>query len=181
MEHGNHKLVPNKLAYFSSRGSVTKINPIFFWLNIYQLNRPICNTLVGLFYTTKESNIHDWHVTSFLLQCKPNTLPKKGVASTHEYVGECTLMMTYVKIKRYARKRIYYGCLVRIEKSIPQDHCLALLGKASWCQTVTLGQIFLSAPHTHEKFIYSPTLPSWLSPRYVLVNRIIIMTILLWL
>ena len=31
------------LAYFSSRGSVTKINPNFFWLNIYQLNMPICN------------------------------------------------------------------------------------------------------------------------------------------
>ena len=29
-------------------------------------------------------------MTSFLLQCKPNTLPEKGVASTHEYLGECT-------------------------------------------------------------------------------------------
>ena len=43
MKTGNHKFVPNKLAYFFTRGTVTKINPIFFWLNIYQLNVPICN------------------------------------------------------------------------------------------------------------------------------------------
>ena len=45
----------------------------------------------------------------------------------------------------YARKRIYHGCLVRIEKSVPRDHCLASLGTASWCQTVTLGRFFY--PH----------------------------------
>ena len=32
--------------------------------------------------------------------------------------------------KVYARKRIYHCCLVRLENSIPQDHCLASLGKA---------------------------------------------------
>ena len=31
---------------------------------------------------------------------------------------------------------------------------LPSLGKASWCQTVTLGQIFLSAPHTRGRFLY---------------------------
>ena len=30
-----------------------------------------------------------------------------------------------LEFKRYARKRIYHGCLVRIDKSVPQDHCLA--------------------------------------------------------
>ena len=43
MENGNDNFVPNKFAYFSTRESVTKINPIFFLLNIYQLNMPICN------------------------------------------------------------------------------------------------------------------------------------------
>ena len=47
------------------------------------------------------------------------------------------------------------GCLVRIEKSIPRDHCLASLGKASWCQTVNLGWIFLSTSHTNERFLQS--------------------------
>ena len=32
---------------------------------------------------------------------------------------------------------------------------LGILRKASWCQTVTLGQVFVSAPHTHERFLYS--------------------------
>ena len=40
-------------------------------------------------YTTKESNMHDWQMTSFLLQCKPNTVPEKGGASAHEYLAEC--------------------------------------------------------------------------------------------
>ena len=30
-----------------------------------------------------------------------------------------------LEIKRYARKRIYHVCLVRIEKYVPRDHCLA--------------------------------------------------------
>ena len=34
-----------------------------------------------------------------------------------------------------------------IEKSVPWDHCLASLSKAD-------GQIFLSTPHTHERFLY---------------------------
>ena len=32
------------------------------------------------------------------------------------------------QIKRYARKSIYHGCMVWIEKSITQDHCLASRG-----------------------------------------------------
>ena len=34
--------------------------------------------------------MHDWQVTSLLLQCKPNTLPEKGGASAYEYLAECT-------------------------------------------------------------------------------------------
>ena len=32
-------------------------------------------------------------------------------------------------IKRYARKSIYHGCMVWIEKSVTRDHCSASLGK----------------------------------------------------
>ena len=32
-------------------------------------------------------------------------------------------------IKRYARKSIYHGCMVWIEKSVTWDHCSASLGK----------------------------------------------------
>ena len=60
-----------------------------------------------------------------------------------------------LEIKRYKRKRTYHGCLARIEKFVPRDHCLTSLCTASRCQTVTLGQIFLSAPHTSERFLYS--------------------------
>ena len=31
-------------------------------------------------------------------------------------------------IKRYARKSIYHGCMVWIEKSVTRDHCSASLG-----------------------------------------------------
>ena len=54
---------------------------------------------------------------------------------------------SYIKIKCWRSKRIYHGCLVHTEKSlprwaekhVPRYHCLASLGTASWCQTVTLG------------------------------------------
>ena len=48
---------------------------------------------------------------------------------------------------------------MRIEKSDPRDHCLASLGKASWCHTVTLRQTFLSTPHTNERFLNSSIWP----------------------
>ena len=32
-------------------------------------------------------------------------------------------------IERYARKSIYHGCMVWIEKSVTRDHCSASLGK----------------------------------------------------
>ena len=58
-----------------------------------------------------------------------------------------------LELEKYARKRIYHGCSMRIEKSVPLDHFLASLGKASWWQTMTLGRIFLSALHTHNSYI----------------------------
>ena len=42
----------------------------------------------------------------------------------------------------YARKRIKHECSVWIENSVPRDYCLASLGTASRCQTVTIGKEF---------------------------------------
>ena len=63
-----------------------------------------------------------------------------------------------LEIKRYSREKIYHGCLVQIEKSIPRNHCLAPFSKASCCQTVTLRRIFLSAP---MKDSYNLILPKY--------------------
>ena len=40
-----------------------------------------------------------------------------------------SLKIKYGKSKRYARKSIYHGCMVWIEKSVTRDHCSASLGK----------------------------------------------------
>ena len=57
--------------------------------------------------------------------------------------NECHFKKKTFEIERYARKRIKHECSVQIENPDPRDHCFASLGKASWCQTVTLG------PRTH--------------------------------
>ena len=41
----------------------------------------------------------------------------------------CYLTQDRSLIKWYARKSIYYGCMVWIEKSVTRDHCSASLGK----------------------------------------------------
>ena len=57
----------------------------------------------------------------------------------------------------YTRKRIYHNYLAQTEKSVPRDHCLASLGfditRQSLVMPVTLGLIFLSAPHTHNRYL----------------------------
>ena len=37
---------------------------------------------------------------------------------------------------RYALKSLYHRCPMRIEKSVPREHCLVSLNKDSWCQAV---------------------------------------------
>ena len=56
-------------------------------------------------------------------------------------------------IKRYARKSIYHGCMVWIEKSVTQDHCSASLGKPRDADQWPSWQIFLSTPYTHERYL----------------------------
>ena len=45
--------------------------------------------------------------------------------------GDTCIKIKTLEIKRYARKRIFHGCLVRIEKSVPLDYCLASVDTAS--------------------------------------------------
>ena len=40
-------------------------------------------------------------------------------------------------------------------KSVPQDHSLTWLGKPRDARQLTSGRIFLSTPHTHDRFLYS--------------------------
>ena len=56
-------------------------------------------------------------------------------------------------ILRWARKRIHYLCEGRIEKSIPQDHHLASLGKPCDAKRRSSGRIFISHPYTHDGFL----------------------------
>ena len=58
------------------------------------------------------------------------------------------------KTKRYARKSIYHGCMVWIEKSVTRDHCPASLGKPRDADQWPSWQIFLSTPYTHERYLY---------------------------
>ena len=44
------------------------------------------------------------------------------------------------------------------EKSAPRDHSLASLGKPRDVRQWPSGQIFLSAPHTHNRYLYYVTL-----------------------
>ena len=43
----------------------------------------------------------------------------------------------------------------RIEKSFSRDHRLSLLGKPRDAKRRSSGRIFLSYPHTHNRFLYS--------------------------
>ena len=56
--------------------------------------------------------------------------------------------------ERYARKRIYHRCEGQIEKILPLGSQSDITWQASWCQTVTLGRLFLSNPHIHDRILY---------------------------
>ena len=88
------------------------------------------------------------HTTSTFNMADVNKQERESLMAT-------PMLKSTLEFKRYVRKRIYHGCLVQIEKSVPWDHCLASLSTALWCQTLILWQIFLSTPHTHERFLYS--------------------------
>ena len=86
------------------------------------------------------------HVTLLLGWCHCDVTMTSNLKMSYVNVivcgNECYFYNKRFKIKRYARKRIKHECSVRIENSVPWDHWFALLGKASWCQTVTLGTEF---------------------------------------
>ena len=42
----------------------------------------------------------------------------------------------------------------KIENHVPRDHSLSSLGKSCDAKRWSSGQIFLSYPHTHDRFLY---------------------------
>ena len=66
------------------------------------------------------------------------------------------------KLKGTQEKRIKHEYSVRKENSVPRDHCFASLGKASWCQTVTLGTEFsICTSHSCKILIISHRPAVW--------------------
>ena len=61
------------------------------------------------------------------------------------------------KLKKqwWARKRIQFSCEGMIEESVPPDYPLSSLGKRPDAKRWSSGQIFLSHPHTHDRFLQS--------------------------
>ena len=57
-------------------------------------------------------------------------------------------------IKWRARKRICSLCEGGVEKSVPRDHQFSSLGKPCDANWWSSGGIFLSHPHTHDRFLY---------------------------
>ena len=53
----------------------------------------------------------------------------------------------------WARKRIHYWCEGRIEKSVSWYHRFSSLSKPPNVKRRSSGQIFLSYPHTHDRFL----------------------------
>ena len=52
------------------------------------------------------------------------------MVSRIESIQEMRQVLSFMdQIKMYARKSIYHGCAVWIEKSVTRDHCSATLGK----------------------------------------------------
>ena len=62
-------------------------------------------------------------------------------------------LISKLKKQWWARKRIHYSCEGRIEKSVPRDHRLSSLGKPRDAKRWSSGRIFLSFPHTHDRFL----------------------------
>ena len=75
-----------------------------------------------------------------------------GCIGTHAHGHEVTSLLC---LKWQARKIIYYSCEGRIEKSVPRNHRLSSLGKPRDAKRRSSGQIFLSYPHTHDRFLDS--------------------------
>ena len=65
-----------------------------------------------------------------------------------------------LKKQWYARKIVHYSCECRIKKCVPQDHRLTSLCKPRDAKQWSLGHIFLSYPHTHDRSLYSHQCPT---------------------
>ena len=56
-----------------------------------------------------------------------------------------------------------FSCEGRIEKSVLRDHRLSSLGKPRDAKRRSSGRIFLSYPHTHDRFLFSRSITSRIS------------------
>ena len=67
------------------------------------------------------------------------------------------LLQLILKLKKqwWSEKRIHFSCEGRIEKSVPRNHRLSSLGKPRDAKRRSSGLIFLSYPHTHDRFLLS--------------------------
>ena len=144
-----------ELTFLHTRHVFPRFSPVLTNLILHTLIRP-----VGRIKTNKYEH--------WLYRRSRNSVAKTLKLTSHT---TSTFNMADINVKQYdlfmaapTLKSVKIKCwrskgmqekesIMRIETSVPRNHCLALFGKASWFQTVTLGRIFLSAPHTHETFL----------------------------
>ena len=79
------------------------------------------------------------------LNVSRNSIKEKVLLYSNFYI-ENHMWLT----KRCARKSIFHGCMVWIEKSVTRDHCSESLGKPRDADR----QIFLSTRYTHERYLF---------------------------
>ena len=86
--------------------------------------------------------------------------PGRQVTSSYEIASKHIqrLLEAYFKINKYSgeqeKKSIHYSCEGRIEKSVPRDRRLSSQDKLRDAKRGSSRQIFLSYPHTHDRFLY---------------------------
>ena len=105
-------------------------------------------------------------------QCVDNTCCYSFFIYPTGWIRVCSIRFSaLVKIAEnhvsYARKKIYHGGSVQIEKSVPRDNCLISVGKASKYQNVTIGRICRFRRPIWPKLLTvpSPRLAAHLVPR----------------
>ena len=103
----------------------------------------------GLYGRSHNSVVKTLELTSYMTL--PFNMADVNINERDSFIATPTLKNA--GDRKVCKKKTLSWLFVHIEKSTPLDHCFASLGSASWCQTVTLGWIFLSAPHTHASFL----------------------------
>ena len=84
-----------------------------------------------------------------------------GVKLIKQYIFKSKCNCRRKSMQEYARKRICNGRSVRIDNSVTRDNCSASLGKPRDAKQLPSWWNFQSAPHTHERFVYSHMWSEW--------------------